>query len=124
MADLFTPEWSRIPTSDIFGGITGAEDGSSLTVGPDSGPWNDGTNGSVTVLVDNGALRHYFDGTIIVGLRKKVDSYQMLDVPRKITTAGGGQLDSVAQGLPRVISIDGKVKCVVRSISRVLLCLI
>ena len=39
-------------TSDLFGGITGAEDDSALTASPVAGPWNDASNGSVNVLVD------------------------------------------------------------------------
>ena len=54
------------------------------------------------------ASGHYFDGAIIPELQVKLDSYQVLDVPRKITTAGGGQLDGVAQGLLRDIVVDGK----------------
>ena len=42
-------------TPDIFEGITSVEDGSALTACPVAGPWNDGSNGSMNVLVDGGA---------------------------------------------------------------------
>ena len=93
---------------DNFGGITGAEDGSALTAGPVPGPWNDGSNTSVNILGNSGASGHYFDDASILGLRDKLDSYPVLDVPRKITTAGGGQLDGVAQGLVSGIVVNDK----------------
>ena len=90
-----------------FGGITSAEDGSALKAGPAAVPWNSGSNGLVNVLVDSGASGHYFDDAIIPGLRSKLDNYQVLDVPRIITTAGGHQLEGIAQGLLRGNIIDG-----------------
>ena len=62
----------------------------------------------MTVLVDSGASGHYFDDTVIPGLRDNLDSYQVLDLPRKITTVGGRQLDGVARGLLNSIVIDCK----------------
>ena len=60
------------------------------------------------MLVDSGTSERYFDDAIFPRLRNKLDSYQVLDVPRQIATADGGQLDGVAQGLLRGIVVDGK----------------
>ena len=95
-------------TPDIFGGIISVEDGSGLTADPVAGPWNDGRNGSVDVLINSSASGYFFDDDNIPGLRDKLDSYQVLDVLREITTAGGEQLDGVAQGLLGGIVVDGK----------------
>ena len=56
-------------TPDIFGDITGAENGLNVTAGPVAGPWNDGSNGSVNVSVDSGTSGHNLDDAIILGLR-------------------------------------------------------
>lgn len=61
--------------SEIFGGITSAEDGSGLKVGRAAGPWDGDSKDSLNVLVDSGAPRHYFDDAIIPGLRDKSDNY-------------------------------------------------
>ena len=58
------------------------------------------------MLVDSGASGHYFDDAIIPRLRNKFDRYQVLDVPRKITTDGEGQLDGVAKGLLINVVVD------------------
>ena len=94
--------------TELFGGITNAEDGSTLKVGPVVGAWNRHSNDAVNVVVDSGASGHYFDDTIIPGLRDNLDNYQLLDVPRKITTAGKGHLYGVAQGILRGRVIDDK----------------
>ena len=60
------------------------------------------------MLVDNGASEHYFDDAINFKLRDRLDNHQVLDVARKITTAGGEQLDVVAQGLLSGIVADSK----------------
>ena len=70
-------------TPDIFGGITGAEDGLALTAGPVEGSWNVGSYSSVNVLIDSGTSGHYIDDAIIPKLRDKLDSYQVRDVPHK-----------------------------------------
>ena len=71
--------------SDSFDGITGAEDGLAPMAGAVVGPWNHGrSTGFVNVLVVSGASGHYFDEAIIPGLRDRLDSYQVLDVPRKL----------------------------------------
>ena len=75
--------------SRCVGCITGVKDGSAFTGGPAVGLWNDENNGSVNILVDSGASGHYFDDDIILRLRDKLDSYHVLDVPRKITVTGG-----------------------------------
>ena len=72
------------------------------------GPWNDESNGSVNMLVDSGTSGHYFDDAIIPGLRDRLDSYQVLNVPRKITTTGEKELDAVPQELLIGIIVDGK----------------
>ena len=94
--------------TEFFGGITNAEDGSALKVGPVAGVWNGHSNDTVNVLVDSGASGHYFDDTIFPGLRDNLDNYQVLDAPRKITTAGKGHLYGVAQGVLRGWVIDDK----------------
>ena len=80
--------------TEFLGGITNAEDGSALKVGPVVGVWNGLSNDVMNVLVDSGASGHYFDDTIFLGLRDNLDNYQELDVPRKITTTGKGHLYS------------------------------
>ena len=60
------------------------------------------------MLVDSGASEHYFDDAIILELRDTLDSHQVLDVARKITTAFGEQLDVVAQRLLSGIVVDSK----------------
>ena len=63
-------------------------------------------------MVDSGASGHYLNDVIIPELRDKLDSYQVLDEPRKIITAGGGQLEGIAQGLLSDIVVDDKrVRC-------------
>ena len=60
------------------------------------------------MLVDSGASGHYLDDIIILGLRDKLNSYQVLDVPRNIITVGGGQMDGVTQEVLRGMVVDGK----------------
>lgn len=79
--------------SEISGGITSAEDGSSLTTGPTAGPWTGYSDTSVNVVVDSGASGQLFDDTIILKVRDRLKDYKVLDVPRKLSTAkwGGGE---------------------------------
>ena len=42
------------------------------------------------MLVDSGASGHYFDVAIIPGFQDRLEEYKVLDVPRKISTTGGG----------------------------------
>ena len=63
-------------TLNIFGGITGVEEGSNLTDGLVTRPWNDGSNGAVNILVDSGASGHCLEDTVVPGLRDKLESYQ------------------------------------------------
>ena len=86
---------------EIRGGITSTEDGSALTVGPAARSRTGCSNDSVNVLVDRGASGHYFDDAIIPGFRDRLEEYEVLDVPRKISTAGGGGLNGIAQGVLR-----------------------
>ena len=80
--------------TEFLGGITNAEDGSALKVGPVVGVWNGLSNDAMNVLADSSASGHYLGNAIFPGLRDNLDSYQVLDVPRKITTAGKGHLYS------------------------------
>ena len=75
---------------EVFGGITCTEDGSALTISPTARPRTGCSNYSVDVLVDSRASGHYFDDAIIPGFRDRLEEYKVLDVPRKISTAGGG----------------------------------
>ena len=59
------------------------------------------------MLVKRGASGHYFHDATIPGLLYKLDNYQVLDLPHKITTAGRGYLDGVAQGLLSGIVVEG-----------------
>ena len=77
---------------DIFGGITGAEDGLALITGPVAEWWNDGSNGFVNVLVESGASVHNFYDAIISELQDKLDNYQALAIQRGIATLGGPHL--------------------------------
>ncbi|CAM9267084.1 unnamed protein product [Sphacelaria rigidula] len=71
-------------------------------------------------MVDSGASGHYFDDTLIPGLRYKLHNYQELAIPRTITTAGGHQLAGVGKGLLRGHIQDGEgVKLLVQ-----ILCLV
>ena len=94
---------------DIFGGITGAEDGSAITASPVAMPWTDGRNGSVNVLVDSGASGHRFDDAIILGLRNKLDHYQALAVQKCIATPGRHPLKGAGNRLLRGHMIDAHV---------------
>ena len=67
--------------------------------------------------MDSGASGHYFDDSLIPGLKCRLDNYQTLAVWRWITTAGGHQLEGAgqerlrghildAQGVQRLIQIS------------------
>ena len=81
---------------EILGGIISTDDGSALTVGPTAMSRTGCSNDSVNVLVDSGSSGHFFDDAIMPGLRDRLKEYKVLDVPRKIPTAGGGELMSTA----------------------------
>ena len=51
---------------------------------------------------------HYFDDDIIPGLRDRQEDYKVFDVPRKISTAGGLELNGIAQGVLQGHAIDDK----------------
>ena len=74
---------------EVFWGIS-TEDGSALTIGATARPRTGWSNYSVNVLVDSGASGHYFDNVIIPGFRDRLEECKVLDVPRKISTTGGG----------------------------------
>ena len=93
---------------DVFGGITSTEDGSALTIGPTASPRTGCSNDSVNVLVDSGASGHYFDDAIIPGFRDRLEEYKVLDVPRKISTTGRGQLNGTAEGVSGATSSTTK----------------
>ncbi|CAN0098703.1 unnamed protein product [Sphacelaria rigidula] len=59
-------------------------------------------------MVDSGTSGHYFDDTLIPGLRYKLHNYQELAAPRTITTAGGHHLAGVGKGLLRGHIQDGE----------------
>ncbi|CAM9982684.1 unnamed protein product [Sphacelaria rigidula] len=61
-----------------------------------------------SVMVDSGVSGHYFDDTLIPGLRYKLHNYQELATSRAITTAGGHQLAGVGKGLLRGHIQDGE----------------
>ena len=86
---------------EVFRGITSLEDGSALTIGPTARPRTGRSNDSVYMLVDSGASGHYFDDAIIPAIRDRLEEYKVLDVPRKIATAGGGESNGTAQGALR-----------------------
>ena len=65
-----------------FGGSTDAEDGLALAAVPAAEKWNRGGNSLVSVMVDSGALGHYFDDALIPGLRYRLDNYQALAIRR------------------------------------------
>ena len=94
--------------SEVFGGITSTEDGSVLTIGPIARPRTGCNNNSVNFLVDSDASGHYFDDAIIPGFRDRLEEYKALDMPRKISTAGGGRLNGTAQGVLQGHVIDDK----------------
>ena len=77
---------------EVFGGIISTEDGSALTIGPTARPQTGCSNDSANVLVASGASGHYFDDPIIPGFWGRLEQYNVLDAPRKISTAGGGEL--------------------------------
>ena len=61
---------------------------------------------SVTVLVESGASRHYFDDLIIPSLKHGLLNYVLLTTPRKILTAGGAWLDGTGQGILQDLVTD------------------
>ena len=87
--------------------ITSTEDGSALKVGPTARS-RTGRNDCVNVLVDDGASGYYFDDAIIPGFRDRLEEYKVLDLPCKISTAEGGCVNSIAQGVLRGHVIDDK----------------
>ena len=93
---------------ELFAGITSTEDGSALTIGPTASPRTGCSNDSVNVLVDSGASGHYFDDAIIPGFRDRLEEYKVLDVPRKISTTGRGQLNGTAEGVSGATSSTTK----------------
>ena len=93
---------------ETFGGITNTEDGLALAVVPAAEKWNRGSNSLVSVMVDSGALGHYFDDALIPRLRYRLENYQELAIRQYITTAGGHQLEGAGQGLLRSRIIDAQ----------------
>ena len=75
---------------EVFGGITSTEDGSALTVVPTARPRTGCSNDSENVQVDSEASEHCFDDAIIPGFWGGLKEYKVLNVPRKISTAGEG----------------------------------
>ena len=73
---------------------------------PPRGRGHANINDPVNVLVDSGASGYYFDDAIIPGFRDRVEEYKVLDEPRKLSTAGGGELNGTAQGVLRGHVID------------------
>ena len=74
----------------VFGGITSTEDGSTLTIDLTARPRTGCSNDSINVLVDGGASDCCFNHAIIPGFRDRLEEYNVLIVPQKISTAGGG----------------------------------
>ena len=93
---------------ETFGGSTDAEDRLALAAVPAAEKWNRGSNSLVSVMVDSGVSGHYFDDTLIRGLRSRLDNYQALAIRRWITTAEGHQLKEAGQELPRGHSIGAQ----------------
>ena len=77
---------------EVFGGITSTKDEPALTIGPTARPWTGCSNDSVYSLVDSGASGYNFDDAIIPGFRDRHEEHKVLDVQRKIATAGRGEL--------------------------------
>ena len=75
---------------EILASIARKEGGSAITVGPTARLRTGCSSESVNVLVDSGASGHYFDVAIIPGFQDRLEEYKVLDVPRKISTTGGG----------------------------------
>ena len=84
--------YNRVASTNTFGGITNAEDGSALAAVPAAEKWNRGSNTLVSVMVDCGASGHNFDDVLIPGLSYRLDNYQTLAIRRWITAAAGHQL--------------------------------
>ena len=106
---LQMPEWSRTPMDSpkSLGGSPERKTG-RVMIGSTARLWKGCRNDSVNVLVDSGASGHYFDDAIIPGFRDRLEEYKVLDVPRKISTAGGGGLNGTAHGVLRGHVINDK----------------
>ena len=61
---------------------------------------------SVTVLVDSGAVGHYFDDLIIPSLKHCLLTYVLLTTPPKILTAGGSLLGGTAERIHPGLDTD------------------
>lgn len=93
---------------EMFGGITSAEDGSALTIGPTAGPRVGDSDDFLNILVDSGASGHFFDDAIIPTLRDRLEKHKVLNVRRETSTAAGGGLSGIALGLLRGHVVDDK----------------
>ena len=82
------PEWNTYGQPEVFGGITSTEDGSALKIGPTTRPQTGYSDDPVNLLVDSGASGQYFDDAIISRFRDRLEEYKVLNVPRKMSTAG------------------------------------
>ena len=58
---------------------------------------NTSSDNVLAIFVDSGASKHYFDDTH--GLRGRLSDYELLEEPRKITTAGKHQLEGDHTGV-------------------------
>lgn len=79
--------------------ITSAGNGSTFKVRLVARPLFPLFSDSVNALIDSGAPEDYFDDALIPGYWEELANRQMLNEPRKITTAGRHQLGMVAREL-------------------------
>ena len=89
-------------------GVSPVRNGSALTIDPTARPRTGCSNDSVNVRVESGASGHYFEDAIIPGFRDRLEEYEILEVPRKISTANGERLNETVQGVLRGHVVDDK----------------
>ena len=63
----------------------------------------------MTMLVDSGALRHYFDDELRFGLKDKLLIYKELERPHKIVTVGHVLLGTATRTASGTMSIRAAV---------------
>lgn len=95
----------------MYGGMDGADEslyGAALMASvPAKRDFKPHVNSSVdTVLVDSGALGHYFVDTLIPELKHRLQDCTSLSTTRSILIAGGALLDGTAGGVRQGLIID------------------
>ena len=66
----------------------------------------EGSVNLATLMVDSGALGHYFDDAIIRDLKHRLQDYVNVATFRKILTAGGALLDCMVEGVLQGLVTD------------------